>query len=196
MTPTCRYCKKPINPKIRYCPHCGGENIPETPGEKAPLCPRCHCGLETSEYRGSVIDTCPGCAGLWLDTAEFHYHTSERDTFSDPDIPRLCPQRPLVPESGYLPCVRCGSLMAKTNFRKISGVLIDMCRAHGIWLDASELERIRCFIARGGLDKSQDKNILANRLEISKVAGEVRDLNTLFRTLNKWNLKRILLQGF
>ena len=86
--------------------------------------------------------------------------------------------------------------MTRRNFRKISGVLIDICRDHGVWLDAGELERIRCFIANGGLHKSQDKDISANSIALAKLASEISDLNTLFKTLNKWDMKRILLQGF
>lgn len=111
-------------------------------------------------------------------------------------MPIICSHchKPTNEKSHY--CVHCGSLMGRQNFRKISGVLIDICGDHGVWLDAGELEQIRSFIANGGLDKSQDKSILANKTKIAETAREVKDLNTLFRTLNKFNLRRILLQGF
>jgi Zn-finger nucleic acid-binding protein len=86
--------------------------------------------------------------------------------------------------------------MVRRNFRRISGVLIDVCRDHGVWLDAGELEQIRCFIANGGLDKSQDREIQKNSIEIARVAGEVNDLNMVFKTLHRWNLPRILFQGW
>jgi len=142
-----------------------------------------------------VIDVCPQCAGLWLDSGEFGFHASERDAYADPSIPRTYQKKPMESGKNYLKCVRCDALMIRRNFRKISGVLIDICRDHGVWLDAGELERIRCFIANGGLRQSQDKEISANSIALSQLASEIADLNTLFKTLNKWDMKRILLQG-
>lgn len=184
-----------FNQKMRYCPHCGAGHQKKAT-HMTPQCPRCNCALEENDYRGSVIDICPQCSGLWLDTQEFRYHASERDTFADDSIPRACERPPLPQQEGYVKCARCEGVMVRKNFRKISGVLIDVCRDHGVWLDAGELEQIRCFIANGGLDGSQDREIAANSIAIAKVASETRDLKTLFRTLNKFDVKRILLQGF
>jgi hypothetical protein len=41
--------------------------------------------------------------------------------------------------------------MARKNYGKRSGVIVDWCAAHGTWLDADELEQIASFIASGGL---------------------------------------------
>lgn len=192
----CPHCHKPTNEKYRQCVHCGGYVAKPPPPDTVPICPVCACQLQGEEYRGSAIDQCPKCQGLWLDTDEFAFHTSERDIYNDPAIPRTFNKMPLEVKRPYRPCVRCGSLMGRLNFRKISGVIVDICKDHGVWLDAGELEQIRSFIANGGLEESQDHEITANRLEISQTASQVKDLNTLFRTLNKFNLKRILLQGF
>jgi len=192
---TCEHCGRKFNQKMRYCPHCGGEHR-KAAADGPPTCPRCQCSLVASDYRGSEIDLCPECGGLWMDTQEFAYHTSERDTFADDTIPRQCPRPPAQPKDGYVKCARCHAVMVRKNFRRISGVLIDICRDHGVWLDAGELEQIRCFIANGGLDTSQDKTIAENSVAIAKVASETKDLAMVFRTLNKFDLKRILLQGF
>lgn len=195
MSVICNYCKKTNNEKSHYCVHCGDQLSKETPQIPA-LCPGCRCSLVEENYRNSRMNSCPKCHGIWLDTEEFSFLASERDTYSDPAIPRKFKRKPLEGKKSYIPCVRCGSLMNRRNFRKISGVLIDICRDHGVWLDAGELEQIRSFIANGGLDTSQDKAILANKTQIAQTTREVKDLNTLFRTLNKFNLRRILLQGF
>jgi Zn-finger nucleic acid-binding protein len=39
--------------------------------------------------------------------------------------------------------------MQRRNYRKKSGVIIDSCPSHGIWLDADELEQIAGFILSG-----------------------------------------------
>ena len=191
----CAHCGKPTNDKARHCAHCGGETVKPASRETA-LCPTCKCPLEEDAYRGSIIDTCPQCHGIWLDTDEFAFHASERDVYSDPEVPRKFTKKPLESKKPYAPCVRCGTLMARRNFRRISGVLIDVCQSHGAWFDAGELEQIRSFIAGGGLDESQDRAIAANSEEIARTAREVKNLGTVFRTMNKFDLKRILLQGF
>jgi Zn-finger nucleic acid-binding protein len=40
--------------------------------------------------------------------------------------------------------------MHRRNYRKSSGVIIDVCKTHGTWLDADELEQIAGFILSGG----------------------------------------------
>jgi Zn-finger nucleic acid-binding protein len=39
--------------------------------------------------------------------------------------------------------------MARRNYRKKSGIIIDTCSQHGVWLDADELEQIAGFILSG-----------------------------------------------
>jgi hypothetical protein len=41
--------------------------------------------------------------------------------------------------------------MQRRNFGKRSGVIVDVCGKHGVWLDADELEAVAAFIERGGL---------------------------------------------
>ena len=61
---------------------------------------------------------------------------------------------PLPNPLKYLPCLRCGDLMIRRQFRwrdKSAGVVLDHCREHGVWLDAEELERVLSFVrARAG----------------------------------------------
>ncbi len=187
-TRPCTFCEKTINKKSRHCPFCGGENKAKILHE-APICPRCDAILTHTDYQGTVLDNCSSCEGLWLDTREFLQLTSERDVYADQSIPYEYNRPPFPANDGYLACPLCSVLMMRKNFRKISGVLIDQCRDHGIWLDAGELEHIRCFIANGGLDKSQDKEILKNTEEIGLVAHKVKNIEYLQKRLNFWNFK-------
>jgi hypothetical protein len=45
--------------------------------------------------------------------------------------------------------------MHRMNFAKCSGVIVDVCRPHGVWFDMNELHRIVQFIKAGGLDRSR-----------------------------------------
>jgi len=118
MTPLsfCAACGKPINPKSRYCPHCGHENRVSDPHRNA-FCPRCKVALEPYDYRQTDAEICPLCAGLWFDRREFSYLTSERDVYQDQNLPREYQRPPRQNDPGYLSCVRCGTPMTK----KLSG---------------------------------------------------------------------------
>jgi len=41
-------------------------------------------------------------------------------------------------------------MMNRRNFGRRSGVLLDECRDHGTWFDASELQQALTWIRRGG----------------------------------------------
>lgn len=86
--------------------------------------------------------------------------------------------------------------MNRKNFGRISGVMIDKCGRHGVWLDAGELEKIRHFIADGGMERSRDREIVKNRDQIRDLASTVRDINFTQRLIHFWNPKRWLFRGF
>lgn len=193
-TIVCSYCHREHSAKMKRCPFCGGA-VERRVTSALPRCPRCGHPLSQEIYRDSEVDVCPRCHGVWLDLHEFDFHTSERDTFSDPSIPRVYRRPPLPVERGYIPCPRCGSLMTRQHFRDISGVLIDLCHDHGVWLDAGELEQIRCFVASGGLSNSQDRLIRRNSEQLAHVARQCDDLGQQVRMLHRFDMKRVLWQG-
>jgi Zn-finger nucleic acid-binding protein len=54
------------------------------------------------------------------------------------------------PASFYRPCPSCKQLMVRRNYAHASGVIIDLCREHGVWFDADELARILAWVRAGG----------------------------------------------
>jgi hypothetical protein len=46
----------------------------------------------------------------------------------------------------------CGELMNRFNYGRVSGVIIDACKDHGIWFDAEALTRILEWIHKGGAE--------------------------------------------
>ncbi len=195
-TRTCQYCGKKFSKKMRICPFCGGEHKREVT-MKTPYCPDCKRILTTRGYRGTVIYVCPGCKGVWVDTKDFKRLSSERDTYKDESISYTYLKKPLRKKKGYRSCVRCGSFMLRKNFKKISGVIIDICADHGVWLDNGELEQIRCFIANGGLEKYQeylDQRISFNHEEIRKFASDLSNVRFIQQMLHLYKLKYWILK--
>jgi len=74
---------------------------------------------------------------------------------------------------------------------------LDMCfQCGGIWLDRGELERIRTFIADGGLERAQDRAIDKNRQALRELAGNVGRVQFTQRMIHFWNPKRWFFTGW
>ena len=163
----------------KFCPHCGAAAVSwqETP-EKI-LCPGCERPLLRGEIGGAVLHECGKCLGVWLDKATFERVCREAEAKSL--IPGLAdspppPPLPEIPKVRYVKCPRCRKLMNRVNFAEHSGVVLDVCRNHGTWFDANELQRIVQFIRDGGLDQARERGKLElaaerRRLQASRLAN-------------------------
>lgn len=59
----------------------------------------------------------------------------------------------------YVACPRCGEIMARRNFGRTSGILVDTCKKHGIWLDRGELRRVVDHLAQRAPDELGRANV-------------------------------------
>ncbi len=193
-TKKCEHCGRDINVKYSICPFCGA-SLSEKTEAIPPMCPRCKRPLEIHLANGEEYNICPACGGLWLDMGEFRLATSEYDVYRKEDVKDEYSKEPFKDSFEYLPCVRCGKLMNRRNFARISGVIIDECGMHGVWLDAGELERIRHFIADGGLEREQDREIEQVRTDLSDIASKVEQTAFTQKIIHFWNFKRWLFGG-
>jgi len=114
-----------------------------------------------------LLDECGTCGGVWLDTAAFDRLVKSREEQSllaaeGGAYLTLDAQSAPSPESRgptYLPCPECGQLMNRKNFANTSGVIVDVCRPHGIWFDRNELGRIVRFVMKGGLETARRREL-------------------------------------
>lgn len=184
----CSHCQQPLASDARACTHCGAVNaLPKLRSEG--ICPRCRIPLDYTLYRDTPINPCGRCQGIWIEQEHFEWLTSQRDVFADPSIPRRWDRPPLPPTEPYVPCPCCDDFMVRINFKRISSVMVDHCRDHGIWLDAGELEQIRCFIANGGLEKAQRSELNEVRTDLQTLATDFRDAEFTRRALQKPSFK-------
>lgn len=145
----------------RFCGHCGEEMVrAETPeGEELGDCPRCKVRLDLLQIAELSVRECARCDGLWADVGTFERLCAEREErsavlgFIGSREPKATPAAKI----SYVPCPDCGQLMNRSNFARASGVIIDICKAHGVWFDAGELPRIIEFIQKGGMDAARQK---------------------------------------
>jgi len=189
---TCRNCGKEFNADFATCPFCGHPKEDKTAVNKHPLCPHCRIPLKSAEIRGSRISMCPECFGMWLDSDEFSFLASKRDVYKDESVPKKYERKPLYskkPAKMYVPCPVCNQLMNRQNFKKISGVIIDICIKHGVWLDAGELEQIRSFIANVDYEEELARHIELNEKDIGSLHRQLEDVKLVQLATNIWNLK-------
>lgn len=196
-TKSCEHCGKKINVKSRTCPFCAGR-IKDRFAPRTAVCPRCEAPLKVhiSDRDQEAYDICPSCGGLWLDRGEFRRATRKSRVYKDNEEKGEYVRGPLRDPLQYIPCVRCREIMNRKNFGRISGVIIDECSEHGIWLDSGELEKIRHFVVDGGLERSRDREIERVRVELKELATKVNRVAFTQRLIHFWNPKRWLFSGF
>ena len=152
----CTGCGAPID--ALRCDYCGHVND-ESPGETASAgggmapCPRCEgaASLSTTNVGGVAIGSCPRCSGLWI-TAEALQSVIHQDESMAQVQGARGQTRQGSPETkvSYIRCPSCREFMARKNYERVSGVIVDVCPDHGVWLDAGELEALRLFALSGG----------------------------------------------
>jgi len=95
------------------------------------------------------------CGGIWIGVEHFEFLCSNAEAQQAATGLRLPPPVPLDPHVRYLKCPQCMSLMNRMNYASRSGIIISVCRPHGIWLDRDRMLQIIEFIRAGGLDRAR-----------------------------------------
>jgi Zn-finger nucleic acid-binding protein len=157
----CPSCMTRISDRARFCHHCATPIAPQgeagSPTKKT--CPACGgrhtlVGRRLGEPAVAILE-CPRCAGLWLGHAGFEL-ARERALVGAPAAPAPAAgrrtQAAARPQGGalYRNCPECRARMNRQNYGRRSGVVVDVCREHGLWFDARELEEILRWIRTGG----------------------------------------------
>jgi Zn-finger nucleic acid-binding protein len=120
-------------------------------------CPACREALRAARVGETPLAECERCHGVFVDTRSFARLCEEKEQQAAvlSRSPRTEAAAPVPADVRYRPCARCDALMHRQNFARISGVLVDVCRTHGVWFDGDELARVVAFIRDGGLDRSR-----------------------------------------
>jgi Zn-finger nucleic acid-binding protein len=170
---SCPYCNSPlalvacpscfanIFRGARHCPYCGASTERQAVQQKSPgQCPGCRNPLASVTVGSVTLAECASCGGLWVDPTAFERICSEREEQSVVLATTAHVAPAAAPLAGgaarYRPCPVCSKLMNRTNFARASGVIIDVCKGHGIWFDHDELRRIVEFIRGGGLEHARE----------------------------------------
>lgn len=161
----------------RFCMECGVEIAPQALFAlvEGAGCPRCKGRLRSRSLGNTSITECSSCAGIWLDQDALLRlcERAEAESVAAGALSRgPLPAAASGSRQGYIPCLACGELMARKNYASTSGVIVDSCRKHGVWLDAHELERILGFVRGGGLERARERQIEKLREEQRRLRAE------------------------
>ena len=156
-TTVCPKCYTRIPDDARHCNGCGIEIHPQalTPIPDGKACPRCKSALQIRSLEISDVIECCACQGIWVRSEIFHAICRDAVVNGKAPLPDWPKRKGTTVEGGsyYIPCLGCEGLMQRRQFKhneRSTGVVVDICRAHGIWLDHRELERITQHIRENG----------------------------------------------
>jgi Zn-finger nucleic acid-binding protein len=124
-------------------------------------CPDCKVALAAVTSGSIVAHRCARCRGIWLDPRSFQRLCEDEARPPDDETAIARSGGATPPRTGprdedrvrYRACPACGDVMNRSNFGRVSGVVIDVCRPHGAWFDRGELAAIRRFLRSGGVGR-------------------------------------------
>lgn len=107
-------------------------------------CPRC-LSRELAAQHDDLV--CPRCGGLFVGHARLQSLVDEHRESGLRPVPESAPVSASAPSDAvtYLPCPHCAALMNRKNFGDRSGIVVDVCKTHGVWFDRGELEAVIAF---------------------------------------------------
>lgn len=174
--PNCSNCSAPLPLGSISCDYCGSRNDVDLKGvhyyttheaDTDRICPRCRISLKTIDLKIKgrfLIERCPECLGLFFDPGELealleasvsNVFEINRSQLSQLSRGGCGDEQPVA----YIKCPVCATFMNRVNFGVRSGVVVDRCREHGVWLDGGELRRLSEWMKAGGklLDQERQK---------------------------------------
>jgi Zn-finger nucleic acid-binding protein len=179
-TVNCPHCLAVTPADGRFCIRCAkpvAGLIQEGKTLEDRLCPRCEIPLQGKQIGDFSVLACTKCTGLFVPHETFEMMQERRDHVIFTVDPTQRGQIHVEDAVKYVRCPICRTMMNRTNFARISGIIIDTCRGHGIWFDAGELEKLMDFVARGGLEKAKTTEL--QRLKDEEKAMAIRNAPTM-----------------
>lgn len=199
----CKSCSAPLPANTNFCHYCGVRNDVDLQDKQQysveaqqskRICPVCHIPLQTIDLKVNghlYIERCTTCFGLFFDPGEIEIllnnSISDVATVNWELLDNINQERyPADPSFKYLKCPVCQVLMNRVNFGYRSGVVVDQCKKHGIWLDSGEITHLMEWKKAGGelLDhqQQQEKQLRETLPSDSHHDFNLRDFHPQFET--------------
>jgi Zn-finger nucleic acid-binding protein len=187
----CSNCSAPLPQDSIRCEYCGCRNDTDLKGvhyftthqlESERICPRCNIALRTIDLNLNgtfLIERCDECLGLFFDP-------NELETLLDASVTKVFTINKSRLDSinntmrseeyaiSYIKCPVCGTIMNRVNFGAKSGVIVDRCKGHGVWLDGGELRHLFEWMKAGGKLLQQEREEEQKHREERELARKKR----------------------
>lgn len=157
----CPGCLARVSDRARFCHHCATPLAAQSvAGDEQPFhCPVCEDRPLASRHLASISTSvleCQVCAGMWVGLDSFHdLLTNESRGAQGECVSHRRPSATPTESKRYRACPECRQLMMPRQVGK-SGIILDICGAHGIWLDCDELSHLVAWMRAGGLQTVQE----------------------------------------
>ena len=143
----------------QFCPHCGAKAVdPSVAASGAVLkCPGCSGDMPAVQVGATTMHQCSKCGSSWLSPDAFGALCADKDarglvaaaTGCLPGAATIAQPAPVR----YVHCPECSKVMNRVNFAHSSGIVIDVCKKHGVWFEKDELRGVLDFVAKGGMQQ-------------------------------------------
>jgi Zn-finger nucleic acid-binding protein len=150
-TGVCPFCGVRSDVNLRDIPYHDLESRGTLP------CPDCQTPLAAIELDTGPniqIERCPTCFGLFFNPGELemvlNQSTNPFVRLDRQQLKEIATDYGFHHEVVYLKCPLCAERMSHINFGGSSGVILDLCGTHGVWLQNTELRRLMEWWHAGG----------------------------------------------
>jgi Zn-finger nucleic acid-binding protein len=191
----CINCGAALSPTSFICSYCKTRNDIDLKGLYTPriksveserICPRCGKPLQTIDLKlegNFYIERCTECLGLFFDPNELEILLDKSvskvfqvdfQQLENINKMRRCQDYPVT----YIKCPVCRKLMNRINFGAQSGVIVDKCKDHGVWLDGGELRQLMEWMKSGGRILDQQKQLETERIKRLEAERKLQENTT------------------
>ena len=164
----CKFCSAPLPKKGLICDYCGKRNplnlnvlskvdIEDKHTEhQCPVCKVSFDNINIGLKKRVLVQRCDSCDGLFITEDILEQLMQDKKVAKesiDLHVLRFVqnnPRQNRETKISYRNCPVCDTMMQRYNYKTASGVVVDRCLRHGIWLDGGELKQLFEWQKAGG----------------------------------------------
>lgn len=161
----CHQCGGALAGRMTFCPYCGVRqdidlrqiHFRDLGSDGSMACPSCDSTLSVIEFDSDPplrVERCCGCQGMFFNPGELQalldQKTHDLVWLDTVQMEQVGKDFGFHHEVVYRKCPMCAERMSHINFGGRSGVILDRCGTHGLWLDGGELRQLVEWWRAGG----------------------------------------------
>lgn len=161
----CLNCGGALAGTMTFCPYCGVRqdidlrqvHFRDLGSDGTMACPGCESTLSVIEFDAGApirVERCASCHGMFFNPGELEAlldaQTNPLVWLDQVQMAQIGQDYGFQHEVVYRKCPCCSERMNHINFAGRSGVIIDRCGTHGVWLEGGEVRRLTEWWRAGG----------------------------------------------